>query len=1461
MRITGVESTDLFVGTAQRPLQVVRVTLESDGSEGGPDTPATVRVEGPGVRNHGPFGIKESLSHGDHATVEVPVEFAVPYQPGGTRHITVTVESRAGRVQVEADITVAEPGWTMWMVSHFHYDPVWWNTQGQFTEARLTLGDEEGRLPDVRNAFELVRAHLDKARADGDYKFVLAEIDYLKPYFDTYPHDRQDLRRLISEGRVEIVGGNYNEPNTNLTSAESTIRNAVYGVGYQRDVAGGDPRSAWMLDAFGHDPGYPGLMAAAGLTSSAWARGPFHQWGPSGAEGGGNRRMQFSSEFEWISPDGRGLLTHYMAQHYGAGWRINGPEDLPGAEREAYGQFRLLAQVAATPNVLLPVGSDHVIPARWVTDIHRDWNQRYVWPRFVTAVPREFFAAVRAAAGSGEPASQGDHPGPWITPQTRDMNPVYTGKDVSYIDTKQAQRAIETAVTEAEAFAAMAWLGGAPYPDAELDRVWRILAFGAHHDGITGVESDQVYLDLAGIWREAFDLSAFARREALSFLADHLGEPATTGTAVVVFNGVARERDGIVRVTVNVGENGTEWLGIRDSDGARVGALAEGVRRREDGSLAEVALTFLAREVPGLGYRTYWAVPASRGEGASEWEEMPGTTVENAAYAVTADPERGGTVGITDKRTGVSVLAGQGNELVVQDEYPQHPRHGEGPWHLAPKGAGVGSSSVAARVRAERCAVGARLVSSFTLEGVEVVQETVLWDHGERVEFRTYLDGYGGKDRLFRVRFPGDVPGGLPVYQTATAVIGRPFGVVDVDSSEHWYTLDNPAYQWFGIGSTARVRLSDGQVHAIGVAEVVCPDSTEGLRPVIRDLMASLAAAGVTATCSQADGPRYGAIDVDSNLPDVRIAVGGPEANTFTSEVLSAAGPGYAKALAARMAEGTARVWVPGARSREDAFGPDADLRGAADLPVLIVAGAGPDGLAAAVAALAADMADAVADAGDAVDGGPAGGGLAGRSVALLNRGTPGGVVTADGALHMSLMRSCSAWPSSIWIDGDRRTAPDGSSFAWQHWSHAFEYALVSEAGDWRAAGLAGQAEDYNHDLTAILPGRPPRTARAGLLSVEPENVTVSAVKPRGNPLASGRTAQAGEHDGMLTIRLRETAGIATTARVRLAAGVSAAWLTDLLEESDNAVLPVTDGAVQASLPPFGTVTLKVQASTRALPGPEPENQRRAPVYARYWLHGTGPAPAGNLPVAVHLSPVRVALVGPGQETRLRLTVGSAAEAASGEVELVTPEQIAVTADRALGYRLEPGGYAAWDLTVRAAPGAGPGRYFVAARIGDGRGGLIEDTAMVGVGEPLWPDPDLPPEEAIMVMQADYQAGEAEVELSVATQGLRLAPGENGELLVSLTSRLASELRGEAQLVSPFGSWPLFGHPAQDLSVAPQATTVLRFGVSVPAGTRPGSRWWALVKVMYYGRVRYSQAVPVVISAPTGDYAASELPR
>jgi hypothetical protein len=647
-------------------------------------------------------------------------------------------------------------------------------------------------------------------------------------------------------------------------------------------------------------------------------------------------------------------------------------------------------------------------------------------------------------------------------------------------------------------------------------------------------------------------------------------------------------------------------------------------------------------------------------------------------------------------------------------------------------------------------------------------------------------------------------------------------------------------------------------------------------RADVRGLVAALARQGVTATCSLADGPRYGAIEIDSNLPDFRVCLGGPDVSSFAAAVLAAAGPGPAAQLAAQLsATGTARVWVPAARSRADAFGDRADLRAPGDLPVLIVAGVGPGELAAAVTALVQDLADAVVDADDdEAEPAPSAGyetrpvpvPLADRSVALLNRGTPGCVVTSDGTLYMSLMRSCSAWPSGIWIDGDRRVAPDGSSFAWQHWSHTFEYALASGQGDWRTAGFNAAAEEYNHDLLAVVTG-PQAASAASLLSVTPANVMVSAVKPRGNPLASGRSgALAGGPAGVgapgegvgapgeqaeVTVRLRETSGQATTARLRLATGVSAAWLTNLLEESDGVPLRVEDsdgGTVIVDMSAFETVTLVVRTGARPAADGHPASAEPVqPVYARYWLHGKGPAPAGNLPVAVHLSPTRIALTESGASGMLTLTVGGGAEPASGKVELDVPSGVTVGGADDLRYALTPGGYAAWDLTVRADAATAAGRYFMAARIRDELGYLIEDTAMVAVGERRWPDLDLPPEETLELLQADYRAGAAEVELSVLTPELSVAPGEEAELVVRVTNRLASELRGEAQLVSPFGTWPLLGSWTQGFGAAPQVSVPLRFPVKVPVTERPGSRWWALVKVMYFGRVRYTEAIPVII--------------
>src|SRR6478735_1333904 len=1097
MRVTGAESTDLFVGPPDAPVQLVRISYADCAA------PTPVRVTGTGIEG-------EAVAQPDATTVEVPMSVTDP-EPGRRREASIG--------NTAFTFTDAEPGWTMYMISHFHYDPVWWNTQAAYTS--VWTEDPPGACRQT-NAFELVTAHLEMARRDPDYKFVLAEVDYLKPFWDTHPEERTDLRRLIGEGRVEIMGGTYNEPNTNLTSPETAIRNFVHGIGFQRDVLGGDPATAWQLDVFGHDPQFPGMAADAGLTSSSWARGPHHQWGPMAGDGDPTR-MQFASEFEWTAPSGRGLLTHYMPAHYAGGWWMDSAASLADAEAQTYKLFAGLKQVALTRNVLLPVGTDYTPPNKWVTDIHRDWNSRYTWPRFVCALPKEFFAAVRTEL---------DTRGARASVQTRDMNPIYTGKDVSYIDTKQANRAAENAVLDAERFAVFAGLlGGATYPQAALAKAWVQLAYGAHHDAITGSESDQVYLDLLTGWRDAWELGSTARDNALQLLSS-----AIDGS-VVVWNALAHKRSDVV--TARLSRPLGPAVRVFDSDGVELPAHVEHGGRW---------VSWLAREVPSVGWRSYRLIA---GKGSSDWESFGGNDIANEHYRLQVDAARGGGVSsLVEVVSGLELIAegGVGNELAVYDEYPAHPEAGEGPWHLLPKGPVVASSAEPAAVHAYRGPLGERLVIRGRIGDVlRYTQIVTLWEGVARVDCRTTVGEFTGADRLLRLRWPCPVPGALPVSEVGDAVIGRGFGLMHdfgaaeeaVDSAKHPWTLDNPAYGWFGLSSAARVRVrgadarstNNHAVRAVSVAAVVSPTEPASAS-LARGLMVALVRAGVTATCSAADRPRYGDLTVDSNLPDARIALGGPDQNDFTAAVLAEADPVYTEELKRQLyTSGAARVWVPPVSPLTEQWVPGADLRGVRALPVLIVAGTDLD---AAVAAVVEDLADfEIVVSQDVASGVQP---FEARTVAVLNRGMPGFAVESDGTLHMSLMRSCTGWPSGTWIDPPRRTAPDGSNFQLQHWTHAFDYALVSGDGDWRQADIPARSAEFSRPLLAVAKN----TRAAGglpawgsLLEIEPAGkVALGALKAAGNPLAAGSGQPADPADGV-AVRLVETCGATADVVVR----------------------------------------------------------------------------------------------------------------------------------------------------------------------------------------------------------------------------------------------------------------------------------------------------------------------------------------
>jgi hypothetical protein len=108
------------------------------------------------------------------------------------------------------------------------------------------------------------------------------------------------------------------------------------------------------------------------------------------------------------------------------------------------------------------------------------------------------------------------------------------------------------------------------------------------------------------------------------------------GKRIVVFNPLPWRRDGVVEVSVN-----GEVPGLKD--------VASGmpVRVQQEGSV----VTFVARDLPPLGYRTYKVVQGTAKD-ASHREDAPtARSIENTFFKVRLDPERGCVSSIIDKRS------------------------------------------------------------------------------------------------------------------------------------------------------------------------------------------------------------------------------------------------------------------------------------------------------------------------------------------------------------------------------------------------------------------------------------------------------------------------------------------------------------------------------------------------------------------------------------------------------------------------------------------------------------------------------------------------------------------------------------------------------------------------------------------------------------------------------------------
>lgn len=442
-------------------------------------------------------------------------------------------------------------------------------------------------------------------------------------------------------------------------------------------------------------------------------------------------------------------------------------------------------------------------------------------------------------------------------------------------------------------------------------------------------------------------------------------------------------------------------------------------------------------------------------------------------------------------------------------------------------------------------------------------------------------------------------------------------------------------------------------------------------------------------------------------------------------------------------------------------------------------------------------------------------------TIAVINRGVPGYAVDTDGGLNLSLMRSSTGWPAGVWIDPPARTAPDGSSFQQQHWSHDFEYAIAAGAGDWRQARIVERASAVSQRLVAALACGAP--AAGEFLKLDPaDGVAVAALKAAGNELANGRrpTDQVGE----FTLRLFEAHGRACQVGVTCAFSVLDVQRTNILEEPQGNI-DHSESGFTATLDAAETGTWRVRVA--ATPARRIATPPAASVFSPYWLHNLGAAPSGNHPIAVHLAPQATVA---GNVWSIGATVAATgARLFDAALEWSSPSGHSITA-RSVSVLLDGDGWdtVSCDVNPRSADG---GPVVVCVRVHN----PDIDTYDIGFYDP-----------ASGKRLTAQKLGAVTTEWDRAQ--LRLVAGRPSRLSLRVATGLATEIDGEVLLLGPWGTWEWTQEWRRPCRVPTVGSNEVVFTLRPPAAA-DWQQTWLMAKIVGAGVRAYSPALPVLLES------------
>ena len=634
---------------------------------------------------------------------------------------------REVREQVRKDLAEARRRFPadgrVWLTGHAHIDLAWlWPLEETRRKARRTFYTMTGlidRYPEF---------HFNQSSAQ-----VYSWIEQDDPALF------ERIRTQVKAGRWEPIGGMWVEPDGNLLSGESWVRQLLLGQRYFESRFGRRVSVAWLPDSFGFNGSLPQLLVSAGIPfffthKLSWSeRNPFPY-----------------NLYWWQGIDGTRVLAHsFNNPETGYNARLTAPE-----LGETWQNF-IGKQVHDTTLLSFGYGDGGGGPTEEMLERYSRLQTCPGLPDLKMGLVADFYEQI--------PTADGDDGAPGVPTWAGEQYLEYhRATFTTQAKVKLFHRQLEHALIESETAAALAFVwDGRSYPVEQLTSLWQTLLLHQFHDILPGSSIHSVYEAAHQKLTAALAEAAKLREDSLR-LSKPLADVAKGGDGAksadyAVWNLQLRDRPFFAELT-GAGDK-APWSASIQARPLLTQKLADGGLLLADSDATVPALSAVA-----LRTESEATSPAK------PFLTVTSRQIENQDLRIRLNQD--GTVeSIYDKTFEREVLAGRGNQLWLFTDIPRQ----FDAWDIDETYTDEGTEllAVADPEIAERGPIRAALRVVRRCEGVEIIQDYRLTAHSRRFEIATKVKWHGRR-RLLRAIFPLAIHTHEVWSETAFGAVARP---------------------------------------------------------------------------------------------------------------------------------------------------------------------------------------------------------------------------------------------------------------------------------------------------------------------------------------------------------------------------------------------------------------------------------------------------------------------------------------------------------------------------------------------------------------------------------------------------------------------------------------------------------------------------------------------------------------